>query len=207
MPDVLKRHKYAVNRVLIPAARILSPEFEGAYLFLSGAHIELLRNLVDYANRETTFVSSYGEGYYYTPTDENWDTITAIVADLEEVLMGGQNVVWGYSDPLYEEVEELDVAAGTVLVNATAIGADKAGVLQSIDAFNQTTSISSIRLRVQYGGFNLTLLLDSSPAANIATLWRGSLALPEGARVQGVFSGCVEGDNLYLRIGGYQMNV
>lgn len=87
MPDILKRHKYAVNRILIPAARILSPEFNAAYLYLTGSHIELLRNLLDYANRETTFVDEYHDTYYYSPDDTDWDSIRAIVAQLEEILM------------------------------------------------------------------------------------------------------------------------
>lgn len=87
MPDVLKRHKYAVNRILIPAARILSPEFNAAYLYFTGSHIELMRNLLDYANRETTFVDEYHEGYYYSPNDSDWDSLRAIVAELEEILM------------------------------------------------------------------------------------------------------------------------
>ena len=88
MSDPLRRHKYAFNRILIPAARILSPEFNAAYVLLTGSHVEILRNLLDYANRETTFVDAYHDGYYISPDSDDWDDIRAIVADLEEVLMG-----------------------------------------------------------------------------------------------------------------------
>ena len=87
MSDPLRRHKYAFNRVLIPAARILSPEFNAAYLFFTGSQIEILRNLVIYATRETTFVDEYHTDYYITPDDDDLDSVAAIVADLEDVLM------------------------------------------------------------------------------------------------------------------------
>lgn len=87
MPDILRRHKYAFNRILIPAARILSPEFNAAYLFLTGAHIEILRNLLDYANRETTFVDEYHADYYTSPDETDWNLLQLIVAELELILM------------------------------------------------------------------------------------------------------------------------
>ncbi|MCK5292652.1 MAG: hypothetical protein KAR39_11640 [Thermoplasmata archaeon] len=87
MSDPLRRHKYALNRILIPAARILSPEFNAVYVFLSGSHVELLRNLLDYATRETSFVDEYHDGYYIIPDSDDWDDISAIVASLEEMLM------------------------------------------------------------------------------------------------------------------------
>lgn len=87
MSDPFRRHKYAVNRILIPAARILSPEFNAAYLYFTGAHIELLRNLVDYANRRTTFVDEYHDGYYLSPDDTDWNLLQIIIAELEDMLM------------------------------------------------------------------------------------------------------------------------
>lgn len=87
MSDPFRRHKYAFNRILVPAARILSPEFNAAYLFFTGAHIELLRNLVEYATRREMFVEEYHEGYYISADDDDWDTISAIVAELEYMLM------------------------------------------------------------------------------------------------------------------------
>ncbi len=95
MPDVLKRHRYALDRILIPAARILSPEFNAAYLFFTGSQIEIMRNLVDYANRSSTFVDEYHEGYYYEVDNGDWDSIQEIVADLERMLM---TIVLGYYD-------------------------------------------------------------------------------------------------------------
>lgn len=95
MPDILRRHKYAVNRILIPAARILSPEFNAIVVFLTGSHVEILRNLLAYATRENTFVDEYHNEYYLSPDSEDWDSISAIVAELEYMLM---TIVLGYYD-------------------------------------------------------------------------------------------------------------
>ena len=80
MSDPLRRHKYAFNRILIPAGRVLSPEFNAMYVLLTGSHVELLRNLVAYATRETTFVDEYHDGYYLSPDTTDWDSLRAIVA-------------------------------------------------------------------------------------------------------------------------------
>lgn len=112
MSDPWRRHKYAFNRILVPAARILSPEFNAAYLYFTGAHIELLRNLVEYANRREMFVDEYHEGYYISANDEDWDAISAIVAELEYMLM---TIVLGFYDAYVciRDVKEQAVVGGT----------------------------------------------------------------------------------------------
>ena len=112
MTDPLRRHKYALNRILIPSARILSPEFNAAYVFLTGSHVELLRNLLAYATRETTFVNEYHDGYYVSPDDTDWDSLSAIVADLEEVLMG--TVIGPYDAYVYvRDKKAIETDGGT----------------------------------------------------------------------------------------------
>lgn len=88
MTDALRRKRYVESRVLIETGRVLSPQFLDATLYITGAELELLRNMMAYLNRESTFVSEYGDGYYLTPTVAEWDALQAIVAHLEEMLMG-----------------------------------------------------------------------------------------------------------------------
>lgn len=117
MADPLRRHKYAFNRILIPAARILSPEFNAVYIFLTGSHVEILRNLLDYANRENTFVDEYHDGYYLSPDATDWDSIGAIVAELELMLMG---TVLGFYDAYVcvRDVKAQNMNGGTFTVGA-----------------------------------------------------------------------------------------
>lgn len=88
MFDIVRRRSYNTLRVLIESSRILNPQLDDSLICLSGAEIELLRNLTQYLHRQDSFVATYNAGYYLTPDQEAWDDLQAIVADLEEKLMG-----------------------------------------------------------------------------------------------------------------------
>lgn len=101
-----RRRKYRYDRILIESARILSPQFDAAVLYFTGAQIELLRNVTQYLRKLETYVAEYHPGYYLTPDESDYDDILAIVADLEETLMGNANVIFGYNDNLSERIYE-----------------------------------------------------------------------------------------------------
>lgn len=88
MSEVERRTRYDDRRVLIETERVLASQFRSTLLSLTGAQIELLRNVVAYLNRASTFVTVYAGTYYLTPTACEWDSLQSIVADLEETLMG-----------------------------------------------------------------------------------------------------------------------
>lgn len=98
MSSADRREGYIHNRVLIESSRVLDAQFSDTLVFLTGAQVEMLRNVVQYLNRWDTYVSEYKDGYYITPSAEDYDSILAIVADMEEELMGNPNTIWGYSD-------------------------------------------------------------------------------------------------------------
>ncbi len=87
MTDVLRRKRYVDGQVLMKTERILNAQFKGAILQVTGAQLEILRNLMMYPNRRESFVSEYHSQYYLMPTDSEWDNLLAIVASLEEELM------------------------------------------------------------------------------------------------------------------------
>ena len=97
MTEAERRRTYVATRVLIDSAKILETTFDDGDLYFTGEQIELMRNLMQYANRIDSYVSEYEPGYYLTPDDTDWDSIQAIVADLEEVLMGNPNTIWGFT--------------------------------------------------------------------------------------------------------------
>ena len=55
---------------------------------ITGAQLEMLRNLTQYLHRRSTFVAETHEGYYLAADNDDWDSIQAVVAELEETLMG-----------------------------------------------------------------------------------------------------------------------
>ena len=88
MSETWRRKRYYKPRVLISTERVLDPEFPDALLCITGAQIEMLRNLTQYLHRRSTFAQSETDVGYLSPDVDDWDTIQAIVADLEETLMG-----------------------------------------------------------------------------------------------------------------------
>lgn len=93
MFDIVRRRKYVERRVLIDSARILDSPFDDSLICLSGAELELLRNVCLYLRRQDTFVASYFAQHYLTPDSTDWDALQAVVAGLEEKLMGCPEVM------------------------------------------------------------------------------------------------------------------
>lgn len=87
MADELRRRGYVEGMVLMETERILDAQFKSTILEVTGAQLEILRNLTAYPNRRESFVSEYHPQYYLIPTDAEWDNLLAIVANLEERLM------------------------------------------------------------------------------------------------------------------------
>lgn len=88
MSESWRYKTYYKPRVLIETSRVLYPQYQDSVLCLTGAELELLRNLMQYLHRRSTFASEYQKGGYLAPTNAEWDSIEAIVASLEEKLMG-----------------------------------------------------------------------------------------------------------------------
>jgi hypothetical protein len=88
MTETWRKKTYYEKRVLIETDRILESEFDDSIICLTGAELELLRNLMQYAHRRSTFVSEYAGSFYLAPDNDQWDQIDALVAGLELKLMG-----------------------------------------------------------------------------------------------------------------------
>lgn len=120
------RHKtYYRPRVLISTERILDPQFADGLLCITGPQLEMLRNLTQYLKRRSTFSEAETETGYQTPDTEDWDTIQAIVADLEETLMGCEELMQVFTDML--------TAMQCVCNKATSIAGDAGSVQPIVD--------------------------------------------------------------------------
>lgn len=87
MSEEWRRKKFYGPRILIPVDEVLDSAFGDCLVCLTGGQLNLVRNLLGYALRRTTFVSEYSQRFYWTPTTEEWDALQAVVADLEGRLM------------------------------------------------------------------------------------------------------------------------
>ena len=120
MSEEWRRRRYYRTRVLISTQDVLESPFPDGLLCLSGGQLNIIRNLLQYATRRANFVSTYETDTYLTPTEEEWDAIQAIVADLEEQAMGDCSELMSRLDDLLAAVEcicpsLLDLRSNTVL--------------------------------------------------------------------------------------------
>ncbi|GAG68916.1 unnamed protein product, partial [marine sediment metagenome] len=92
MTDVWRRKTYYRPRVLIDTARVLDPQTPDSLLCITGAQLEMLRNLTQYLHRRSSFADERHDGYYIAPDNDEWDEIEAITAELEETLMGCEDI-------------------------------------------------------------------------------------------------------------------
>lgn len=87
MSEAWRVKRYYEPRVIVPVTMLTETEIPDTLVCLSGAQVGLVRTLLQYATRRITWASDYQEDYYLAPTNEEWDTIEAFVADLEARLM------------------------------------------------------------------------------------------------------------------------
>lgn len=87
MSDNWRVKRYYDHRVLVPTADVLENTYPDIWLCLTAGQAALIRRLLTYATWHSTFVSQYEQAFYLCPTNEEWDQIQALVADLEEKLM------------------------------------------------------------------------------------------------------------------------
>ena len=202
-----QRHGYWTDRVLLDAARLLSPQFDGFWIHIDGAQVEMLRNVVAYLNRPSSYVDTYADDYYITPDTTDFDALQAIVADLEHKLMGNDNTPWGYNDRVaYQEIVT-GSAPGTVDVKTSPVDEHKIQRITEITVFNNTSVNTTITLQVVQGTITHYLRLWQLPAAYIPQTWSGDLTLKEDDHILAMFYGCTSGDDLYLQVTGYEMVV
>jgi len=207
MSESERRRKYRWDRVLIETDRLFNPQFDDAVVYLTGAQLEMLRNTTQNLRRPETYVSEYAMGYYLTPTVEDYDSILAIVADLEEVLMGNPNTIWGYKDRLFEfpfvtstgetntDLYSSSVPAGYVYVvnhwSFVHVGGTTCGVMLMLDDGSQQQRIYTAPALPSgehvYQSINIPMKEDDR-------FWLRIIGLPDTT-------------SAYLRIWGYKMVV
>lgn len=160
---------YRYDRILIESDDILTPSFAGSTVVLSGAQIELLRNVVHYLDRRSTFVKEYNTLNYTTPDNDDWDDISQIVADLEEKLMGDVNVLWGYDDRLFTQKDDTVTVGTTEVQSHTAVAAD---YVHRVTGYSLTSdkTVPSVVVFANFGGTSICIGGPFALTANVYTV-------------------------------------
>jgi hypothetical protein len=93
MSDTWRRKSYYRPRVLVGVDDVLDSDFPDVLCCLTGGQVNLLRNLLQYALRRSTWVSEYHDSYYLAPTEAEWEQLEDVVAELEVSLVGCDDIV------------------------------------------------------------------------------------------------------------------
>jgi hypothetical protein len=194
--------------VLIDAARVLNGQFDDAVVHLSGAQLEMLRNLTTYLHERTTFVDTYHPEYYELPDDEDWDTIEAIVSDLEDKLMGNENTIWGYFDRIGQEVDDLAGVGDSWVQDHEEVPSGEVWVINQISFETdgpQVTAYSYVHFHTFIRPpIAETITVPTDVGKTAAGL---NVTLREGDFVKVLWSGTTEGQRLKSYLLGYKMKV
>lgn len=203
----VRRRSYTWNRVLIESARLLDSEFDPVSFTATGAQVEMLRNVMAYLNRISTYVAEYEPGYYLTPTDEDYDAIQAIVADLQDKLMNGGAPVSDFDDRYSEYLGETKSGDGDYVSESTPVPEGKVLILEHAHFINYTGTRGEMIMLVYDGSTEYPLqYLPSIPAMELF-YWSGRLTLKEGDYFVVEQENCINGDELDAGIWGYTFDV
>lgn len=207
MSESTRRRRYRYDRIVIESARILSAQFDDAVLFFTGAQVELMRNVTGYLRRLETYTAEYHLGYYLTPTADDYDDLLAIVADLEETLMGNPNTLFGY-ETHYEDISSSTVSgAGDKNLYFGAIPAGTLLRLEGARVKNTDTACTKIVISVGYPGGDHIIAEFQNPGANVSKFFDGMVTLPAATDMKATFYGCQDGDHIVCTLRGYNMDV
>ena len=207
MSEVERRRKYVGTRALIETDRILTPSFADGVLYFTGAQVELMRNLMQYANEIETYVSEYESGYYMIPDASDWDDLQAIVADLEETLMGNPNTIWGYNDLWVER--NLGYGSGTddLYVSSDTVPEGEIWILQNCYV-KHNAAAAKITILYAYADTEFIYYVTvPALAPNIYERYQGPLTLKEGDKVVAWVTAPGDGKQVDFGILGYKMAV
>lgn len=152
MGDEWRRKTFYKKRVLIDTQRVLDPQFDDGLICITGAELEMLRNLMQYLHRRSTFAESISDVGYFAPDTADWDTIQAIVANLEEKIMGCEELMQVFTDMLTamqcvcDKAEQLPQDGGSVQPIVDVGLSD--GVLIENDPYGVDTEVEARRCAI-----------------------------------------------------------
>lgn len=202
-----RRQNYHEMRLLVETARILTPQFDASIVYLTGAQLELLRNVAQYLDRQDSFVSEYHPDFYLTPTDAEWNTLQAIVDDLKEELMGNANTIWGFYEQWFEWLGETKSGDGQFIVQTAVVPTGYVYRLEHVAVMNRTRAATWAQFAVVSSGCYNWLMTEAAIALGKVYVWHGLMTLAEGDRVYMLMAGNLDGDIIDAGVLGYKVKL
>ena len=203
--DTYYRYKY--DRVLIETSRMYRPEFAPAAVQLTGAQVEMLRNMTQYLNRPNTYVEEYEVDKYLTPSASQFDGIQAIVANLEEKLMGNENVIWGYTDRYIVEDDHDSDVDDHFVINFGAVSADEVLRIHGVGVYRASVADKYARVQVVVSAGPVTVADVDMPIAGRCYTELLDVVLKEGDNIRVTYMDATIGETVLTTLWGYKMVV
>jgi len=207
MTEEERRYPYRYDRVLIDAARVLSPELPGITITLSGAHVEMLRNLMLYLDRPTSFVATYEEDTYLVPDDTDLETIATVVAELEYKLMGSENLSFGINERWAESSVVVKDGAGTFEASSTPVPAGYYYVMQRSSFANFSGQRGVAFISIVHDGTTYYALAQQTMLQYEPLAYSSPLVLSEGDYVKFSQGNVLDLDSLRYGVWGYKIKI
>lgn len=203
MEDAERRLSYQYQRVLLETTRVLSPQFDDTLICLTGAELELLRNVCTYFHLRSSFVSQYDETYYLCPDDDDWDDIQAIVADLEEKLMGCKI----YRETWAEEKTGTATGGGNAVANFTTVPAGEIWQLQFVKAYHDAGVAKALQFAVYDPSTLYTFYYDASVLSGEIAVATVPITIAPGQNLRMLAFAPGDGKKIYAQAFGYKMDL
>jgi len=174
---------------------------------MTGAQLEMMRNMTQYLNRPSTYVEEYELDKYLTPDDDAFDDIRDIVADLEEKLMGSPNTPWGYSDTYHEENVNTAMPAGTSQRYGEVVPEGAVWRITGASFMANSDTCSMMEMYLLRSGDILNLKRVQSPVSLQLYPIYCDVTMKEGDQLMAQVVGMTLNDDLRFYVWGYKMDV
>lgn len=201
------RVSYKESRVLIETQDVLESDFQSAVLHFTGGQLNVLRNVVAYATRLESFVSEYHSTYYVVPDDTEWVALSALVSELENILMGNDNVIFGYNERLWENLGATLSVTGTYQSATGAVPAGEVWNVQQVSIRNVTGNRGGTFCNLIIDSYSVPIAVLVTSVQSVPLEYNGLLTLKEGDRVEVAQVGAQSGDVIQAHVWGYKMKV
>ena len=121
--------------------------------------------------------------------------------------IAADSLLFKYDGQVVEKISDTSAAAGSNLLESTAVPAGKVQVITSVCAFDYDTAITEVGIGITVGGVYHTHNITTNPGIREPVLNNNKLILAAGNKIYASYGGCVLNDDLYLYVNGYQIAV
>jgi hypothetical protein len=171
MADEWRIKRYYRPRVLLDVQTLLSDTSGEFLLCLTQQEAAILRSLLSYAHRRSTWVAEYRENDYLAPTNEQWDLLEQSLADLEERLMSG------LCDDLIEQLENIVTAQQALTTQMEGTGEAVGNIAASMPDI--VTAIECICGRLENQEFNIIISPEWDQIPDVTNYYEWGVNVPD----------------------------